>query len=50
MIAARSNYRPEGDQREAIPLEEARARAQAFLELMRTRRSIRHFSVRAGAA
>lgn len=40
----RAEYRPERYERELIPLEEARARSEAFLELMRTRRSIRQFS------
>jgi nitroreductase len=37
-------YRPEPYAPERLSPEKAEARAQAFLELMRTRRSVRHFS------
>jgi nitroreductase len=37
-------YRPEAYALERLSRDEAAARARAFLELMRTRRSVRHFS------
>ncbi|HST19447.1 MAG TPA: nitroreductase family protein [Gaiellaceae bacterium] len=41
---APAEYRPERYAPERVSAEEAEARARAFLDLMRTRRSVRHFS------